>query len=289
MAVAISEPDAGSAATDMTTKAVREGDHYRVNGAKRWISNSGHAELYLLYVRLDDAPGSKGIGALVVEKDMDGVSFGVPEKLMGFRGIPSCDIYFEDVLVPAENLLVGPGDGFRKLFGAFSMERLGNATVSLAIAQASLDRSVEYVTTREQFGKPLIEFQAVQTDLADMVVLVEAARLLVYRAAREAGTGAARQPAGLDREAGGQRGRQEGLRAGHRAARRQRLRRGVRHRAAAPRRPRLGDRRRYADDAAGAHRLGAARPPLRPARAERGTRSRDHGRPSGHAAARPPG
>lgn len=189
MAVAISEPDAGSAATDMTTKAVREGDHYRVNGAKRWISNSGHAELYLLYVRLDDAPGSKGIGALVVEKDMPGVSFGVPEKLMGFRGIPSCDIYFEDVLVPAENLLVGPGDGFRRLFGAFSLERLGNATVSLAIAQAALDRSIEYVTSREQFGKPLIEFQAVQTDLADMVVLVEAARLLVYRAAAEAGTG----------------------------------------------------------------------------------------------------
>jgi alkylation response protein AidB-like acyl-CoA dehydrogenase len=189
MAVAISEPDAGSAATDMTTKAVREGDSYRINGAKRWISNSGHAELYLLYVRMDDQPGAKGIGAVIVEKDMDGVEFGVQEKLMGFRGIPSCDIYFEDVLVPAENLLVGPGDGFRKLFSAFSWERLGNATVSLSIAQAALDRTIEYVTTREQFGKPLIEFQAVQTDLADMVVQVESARLLVYRAAREAGTG----------------------------------------------------------------------------------------------------
>jgi len=188
MAVAISEPDAGSAATDMTTKAVREGDHYRINGAKRWISNAGHAELYLLYVRLSDESGAKGIGAVVVEKGLPGVSFGVPEKLMGFRGIPSRDIHFEDVLVPAENLLVGPGDGFRKLFNAFSMERLGNSTVSLAIAQAALDRSLAYVTTREQFGKPLIEFQAVQTELADMVVQVEAARLLVYRAAIEAGT-----------------------------------------------------------------------------------------------------
>jgi len=188
MAVAISEPDAGSAATDMTSKAVLQGDQYRVNGQKRWISNSGHAELYLVYVRLDDAPGAKGIGALVVEKASPGVSFGALEKLMGFRGIPSRDVYFEDVLVPAENLLVGAG-GFRDLFNAFSMERLGNSTVSLAIAQAALDRTVEYVQTREQFGKPLIDFQAVQNDLADMVVQVEGARLLVYRAAMEAGTG----------------------------------------------------------------------------------------------------
>jgi len=189
MAVGISEPDAGSAATDMSTKAVREGDHFRINGAKRWISNAGHAELYLLYARMNDAPGAKGIGAIVVEKNAPGVSFGVPEKLMGFRGIPSSDIFFEDVLVPAENLLVEPGDGFRKLFNAFSMERLGNSTVSLAIAQASLDRSIDYVTTRTQFGKPLIEFQAVQTELADMIVKVESARLLVYRAALGAATG----------------------------------------------------------------------------------------------------
>ena len=188
MAVAISEPDAGSAATDMTTKAVREGDHFRVNGMKRWVSNAGHADLYLLYVRLTDEPGARGIGALIVEKGFDGVSFGTPEKLMGFRGIPSRDIYFDDVLVPAENLLVDAGD-FRKLFNAFSIERLGNSTVSLSIAQAALDRTIDYVTTREQFGKPLIEFQAVQTDLADMVVEVEAARMLVYRAALTAGHG----------------------------------------------------------------------------------------------------
>jgi alkylation response protein AidB-like acyl-CoA dehydrogenase len=189
MAVCISEPDAGSAATDMTTKAVRDGDVYRVNGTKRWISNAGHAELYLVYARMDDQPGARGIGAIVVEKDAPGVSFGVPEKLMGFRGIPSRDIHFSDVVVPAENLLVEPGDGFRKLFNAFSMERLGNATSSLSIAQAALDRTIDYVTTREQFGKPLIEFQAVQTELADMVVQVESARLLVYRAAIETGNG----------------------------------------------------------------------------------------------------
>ena len=188
MAVGISEPDAGSAATDMRTRAVREGDHYRVNGAKRWISNAGHAELYLLYARMSDAPGSKGIGAIVVGKDMPGVSFGAPERLMGFRGIPSCDIFFDDVLVPAANVLVEPG-GFGKLFHAFSLERLGNSTASLSIAQAALDRSLDYVRTRTQFGKPLIQFQAIQTMLADMIVQVESARLLVYRAARTAGTG----------------------------------------------------------------------------------------------------
>jgi len=188
MAVAISEPDAGSAATDMRTKAVREGDCYRINGSKRWVSNSGHAELYLLYARLADAPGSKGIGAIVVEKDTPGVSFGARERLMGFHGIPSRDIYFEDVLVPAANLLVDAG-GFARLFHAFSMERLGNATVSLAIGQAALDRSLEYVQERQQFGKPLVEFQAVQMTLADMIVQMEAARLLVYRAAMNAERG----------------------------------------------------------------------------------------------------
>ena len=188
MAVAISEPDAGSAATDMRTRAVREGDHYRVNGTKRWVSNSGHAEFYLLYARLSDAPGAKGVGALIVDKNAGGISFGARERLMGFHGIPSRDIILEDVLVPARNLLADEGD-FAKLFRAFSMERLGNATVSLGIGQAALDRSIEYVQTRQQFGKPLIEFQAVQMTLADMIVQMEAARLLVYRAALNAGQG----------------------------------------------------------------------------------------------------
>ncbi len=107
---------------------------------------------------------------------------------MGFHGIPSRDIVFEDVRVPAANLLVDAGS-FAQLFQAFSMERLGNATVSLGIGQAALDRSLEYVQARQQFGKPLIEFQAVQMTLADMIVQMEAARLLVYRAAVNAGRG----------------------------------------------------------------------------------------------------
>lgn len=182
MAIAISEADAGSAATDMRTSARREGSDLVINGAKRWISNGGHADHYLVYCRLGDEPGAKGIGAVIVPADTPGFSSGQPERLMGFRGIPSADLYFDDVRVPAENLVVDAG-GFPQLFGVFSIERLGNSTMSLAIGQTSLDRSRAYVQSREQFGLPLIEFQNIQMILADMAVDVEAARLLVYRAA----------------------------------------------------------------------------------------------------------
>jgi alkylation response protein AidB-like acyl-CoA dehydrogenase len=186
LAVAISEPDAGSAATDMKTKAVVEGGTVVVNGSKRWISNGGEADHYLVYARMNDEPGSKAIGAVIVEADRPGVSFGERERLMGFRGIPSADIRFDDVEVPAENLVLGPGR-FRELFGAFSIERLGNATMSLALGQAALDRTKRYVQERDQFGKPLVEFQNVQMTLADMLLQVEAARLLIERAAADVG------------------------------------------------------------------------------------------------------
>jgi butyryl-CoA dehydrogenase len=188
IALAISEPDVGSAATDVTTRAKYADGAYTVYGAKRWTSNGSEADAYLVYVRLSDESGARGIGALIVEADRPGVSFGSRERLMGFRGIPSADIRFDDVTVPAANLVVGP-DEFGKLFHAFSIERLGNSTMSLAIGQAALDRTVSYVQERIQFGKPLIEFQNVQMTLADMVLQVDAARLLVERAARAAGTG----------------------------------------------------------------------------------------------------
>ncbi|MCW2785385.1 MAG: butyryl-CoA dehydrogenase [Marmoricola sp.] len=182
MAVAISEPDAGSAATDMRTSAKSSGTGYVINGSKRWISNGGEADHYLVYCRLSDAPGAQGIGAIVVDKGTPGFSFGAGERLMGFRGIPSADLYFDNVEVPAENLVVPAGD-FNKLFGVFSIERLGNTTMSVAIGQAALDRTLKYVEEREQFGKPLIEFQSVQVMVADMILQVEAARLLRDRAA----------------------------------------------------------------------------------------------------------
>ena len=188
MAVAISEPDAGSAATDMRASAKQDDGHYVINGSKRWISNGGEADQYLVYCRLSDEPGSRGIGAIVVEKGTPGLSFGAGERLMGFRGIPSADIYFDAVEVPAENVVV-PAGGFSQLFGIFSVERLGNTTMSLAIGQEALDRTLAYVEQREQFGKPLVEFQSIQLMLADMVLQVEAARLLRDRAADGAGTG----------------------------------------------------------------------------------------------------
>ena len=191
MAITISEPDAGSAATDMTTAAELRGGHYVINGTKRWCSGAGHAEQYLVYVRLNEERGARSIGALVTDRDSEGLTFGPQERLMGFRGIPSADMFFDDVAVPAENLVIGAG-GFGRLFTAFSIERLGNATMSLAIGQACLDLCAAYVTERQQFGKEIIEFQTVQTALAEMILQVEAARLLIYRSAGRAGRGAPR-------------------------------------------------------------------------------------------------
>jgi alkylation response protein AidB-like acyl-CoA dehydrogenase len=186
MAIAISEPDAGSAATDMRTRGRIEGDSVVVTGGKRWISNGGHADHYLVYCRLSDDPGSRGIGAVVVPADAAGVSFGAREQLMGWRGIPSADVYLDDVRLPIENVIIGPG-GFKKLFGVFSIERLGNATMSLALGQAALDRAVAYVSERKQFGRPILEFQNVQQTIAEMKIQVDAARMLIRRAAVNAG------------------------------------------------------------------------------------------------------
>lgn len=188
IAVAISEPEAGSAATDLTTRAVRGAGGYVLNGTKRWISNGGEADFYVVYTRLSDDPGGRGIGALIVDGSSDGVSYGSPERLMGFRGIPSNDIIFDDVIVPEGNLLVGAGK-FRELLASFSIERLGNSTVSLGIGQAALEKSIAYSQERRQFGKELIEFQAVQMQIADMALAVEGARVLIQRAAIEAGNG----------------------------------------------------------------------------------------------------
>ena len=185
MAVGISEPDAGSAATDMRTTAKEVDGKLVINGSKRWISNGGEADQYLLYCRLSDAPGAKGVGAVVVEKGTPGFSFGAGERLMGFRGIPSADLYFDNVEVPMEDVVV-PAGSFGKLFGIFSIERMGNTTMSLAIGQAALDKTLKYVEEREQFGKPLVEFQSIQVMLADMILQVEAARLLRDRAAASA-------------------------------------------------------------------------------------------------------
>ncbi|MBT3661930.1 MAG: acyl-CoA dehydrogenase [Rhodospirillaceae bacterium] len=181
VAVAMSEPNAGTALTDLTTKAEVRGDKIIVNGQKRWCSGAGHSDAYVVYSRMSDDPGAKGIGAVLVEKGTEGFSFGKREQHMGFRGIHSADMFFDNVEVPMENMVV-PAGGFRKLMEAFDLERCGNTTMSLAIAQSAFDYVLEYVQERQQFGKPIVDFQAVQLHLAEMKMKLDASRLLLYRA-----------------------------------------------------------------------------------------------------------
>lgn len=188
VAVSMSEPNAGSALTDLTTRAQVKDDMVILNGTKRWCSGAGHSEAYVVYCRMDDAPGAAGIGAVLVEKDTPGFTFGKREQHMGFRGISSADMYFDDVAVPRENILV-PAGGFSKLMDAFDLERCGNTTMSLAVAQSAFDYVLDYCQQRQQFGKPLIEFQAVQLQIAEMKMQLDAARLLLYRAVVNAESG----------------------------------------------------------------------------------------------------
>lgn len=188
VAVSMSEPGAGTALTDLTTTGREDGEDIILNGQKRWCSGAGHSDYYIVYCRMSDAPGAKGIGAVLVEKERAGLSFGKPEELMGFRGIPSCDIFLDDVRVPRGNVIV-PAGGFGRLMSAFGLERCGNATMGLGIAAGALEDALAYVQEREQFGKPLVDFQAVQLRLADMAMKVEASRLLIHRAAVNAKDG----------------------------------------------------------------------------------------------------
>jgi alkylation response protein AidB-like acyl-CoA dehydrogenase len=188
VAVSMSEPNAGSALTDLTTRGEVRGGEVVLNGTKRWCSGGGHADGYVVYCRLSDAPGPKGIGAVYVEKDTPGMTFGARERLMGFRGVPSSDIYFDNCAVPVDNIVV-PAGGFKKLMEAFDLERCGNATMALAQASGALDDVIAYVQERKQFGKPIVEFQAVQIRLAEMRMRVDAARLLIHRAAANAEKG----------------------------------------------------------------------------------------------------
>ena len=192
VAVSMSEPDAGTALTDLTTKAVPDGNGYVVNGYKRWTSGGGHSDYYVTYCRFSDDAGAKGIGAILLERDMEGMQFGKREELMGFRGIPTADFAIEDVKAPGENVIIGAG-GFGKLMSAFGLERCGNATQALAVAAAALEQALEYTQEREAFGKPIVDFQAVQMKLAEMAMKVDAARLLIHRAAVNADA----QPDGL--------------------------------------------------------------------------------------------
>ena len=188
-AIAISEPAAGSAATDLETRAEEVPGGFRLTGHKCWITGAGTSRLYLVFARFGARPGAPGIGGLLVERDTPGFTIGRREFMMGLRGIPEGELHFENCFVPTENVLVGPGDGFKKLMRAYNGQRLGAATVALGLAQGAYEKALAYATERRQFGRPIADFQGIRWKLADMAIRLDAARLLIHRAAARAGRG----------------------------------------------------------------------------------------------------
>jgi alkylation response protein AidB-like acyl-CoA dehydrogenase len=181
ISLCMSEAEAGSAVTDLRTAARQDGDSVVVNGTKLWATHSVDATLFLVYVRF--GPGVGGIGSVVVERDTPGLSFGPPQTHMS--GEQWCELVFEDCHLPAANLLLGPG-GFKKQINGFNVERVGNSARAVAAGRMAFEIAREHVSTRQQFGRPLRDFQGVQWKFAEMAVQLEAAEMLLFRAAQQA-------------------------------------------------------------------------------------------------------
>ncbi|MFC3504507.1 acyl-CoA dehydrogenase family protein [Micromonospora krabiensis] len=179
----LSEPEAGSDAASMTTRAVRDGDHWVLNGVKRWITNAGVSEFYTVFAVTDPSARSRGISAFVVEKSDAGVSFGAPEKKLGIKGSPTREVYLDNVRIPADRMIGAEGTGFATAMRTLDHTRVTIAAQAVGIAQGALDYAKGYVSERKQFGKAVAEFQGVQFMLADMGMKLEAARQLTYAAA----------------------------------------------------------------------------------------------------------
>ena len=178
----LTEAGAGSDAGNLKTKAVKDGDHYIVNGTKSFISGGGYSDVYVTMVRTGDK-SSDGISTLMIEKDSPGISFGAQEKKMGWNSQPTAQVIFEDCRVPVKNLLGNEGDGFKIAMKGLDGGRLNIAACSLGTAQSAFERAVEYVGDREQFGKKIQDFQSIQFKLADMATELEASRLMLRSAA----------------------------------------------------------------------------------------------------------
>ncbi|NYI06139.1 acyl-CoA dehydrogenase family protein [Allostreptomyces psammosilenae] len=179
----LSEPDAGSDAAGMKTRAVRDGDTWVLNGVKRWITNAGVSEYYTVMAVTDPDARSKGISAFVVEKSDEGVSFGAPEKKLGIKGSPTREVYFDNVRIPADRIIGEEGTGFATAMKTLDHTRITIGAQAIGIAQGALDYARGYVAERRQFGRPIGDFQGVQFMLADMAMKLEAARQLTYAAA----------------------------------------------------------------------------------------------------------
>ncbi len=185
----LSEPEAGSDAAGMTTRAVRDGDDWLLNGTKRWITNAGVSDLYTVFAVTDPDLRSKGISAFVVEKADEGVSFGAPEKKLGIKGSPTREVYLDNVRIPGDRLVGAEGTGFGTAMKTLDHTRVTIAAQAVGIAQGALDYALGYVKERQQFGKAIAEFQGLQFMLADMGMKLEAARQLTYVAAAKSERG----------------------------------------------------------------------------------------------------
>lgn len=182
-AFCLTEPSAGSDVGSMKSKAVKDGDHYIINGSKVFITNGGEADVYIVFASTDASLGSKGVSAFIVDKDTPGLIIGKDEHKMGLHGSRTVQLTFEDMKVPAENLLGQEGEGFKIALANLDVGRIGIAAQALGIAEAAYEAAVGYAKERVQFGKPIAAQQGVGFKIADMATAVEASKLLVYRAA----------------------------------------------------------------------------------------------------------
>ena len=187
-AICITEPGAGSAATEMTTTAVKKGGHYILNGTKHWITGGGVSKLHLIFARVMENGKSQGIAGFIAVRGTEGLSIGQREPTMGLRGIPETEIIMQDMQVPEDMAVIpttGLKRGFAGLMRAYNGQRIGAATVALGIAQGAYELALEYARSREQFGRPIAEFQGIQWMLADMSIGLSASRAMIHNAALE--------------------------------------------------------------------------------------------------------
>ena len=184
-AFALTEPGAGTDASMQKSTAIDKGDHYLLNGSKIFITNAGYADIFVIFAKTDkEAPGTKGISAFIIERGTPGFEISGHEKKLGIRGSSTCELIFNDVKLPKENLLGGEGKGFGIAMQTLDGGRIGVAAQAVGIAHGAINEAVAYVKERKQFGKPIWAFQNTQFQLADMQTKVDAARLLLYRAAQ---------------------------------------------------------------------------------------------------------
>ncbi len=182
-AYSLSEPQSGSDASNMRTVAKKDGDHYIVSGTKNWVTSGINSDIVMLFAMTETGVGHKGISCFIVEKGWDGFEAGKPEDKLGIRASDTSELYFDNVRIPAENLVGDEGVGFKIALTTLDGGRIGIASQALGIAQASLDASISYSKERVQFGKPISANQGIQFKLADMAMSIETARLLIHKAA----------------------------------------------------------------------------------------------------------